>query len=918
MSSDRLYDLLPAAIRARDEQSGGALRAMLAAISGQIERVEGDIAQLYDNWFIETAEEWAVPYIADLLGVRLPRPVPGEDDSPDTSLRAYVANTLAYRRRKGTAAILEDLARDLTGWPSRGVEFFHLVQTSQNLNHRRPQAVSVSLRDRAALDRLDGAFETQVHTLDLRSSEDGRGRYHPRKAGLFLWRLRAYPLQNQPARRSTTHPYGYAFHPTGAPAPLFIRPQAQGAVGVTAGETQVPAPLRRLALGEDLEIYRAGFASKPPDQRPADSRFYGPNRSLVVRVNGLPLPPAEVIAWNLEQWERPPGTVEGLLSGDLSAFPALAGPPSLRVMIGDAGSRDLLLAAKPTTLEEARALLESALRAASAADGFARARVVAHLNRLFILPGVNGAAVQVAPTGSDAASAAALKLTAAAGATHQRGVFGAELDWLPGPLDAFPRVLCSMGAVADRLVSFAARPTSPAEARLLFENALRAASPDPAFTQAGVYRLGDRLLVLSGTPGSAPRFAPSPADRASFDLLGLHDRVAIDPLMGRLAFPIGAEPANPAAVRVDFCYGAQADLGGGAYPRLATPLPDGAQTFHAGGAKTLSQALTDWKNAGSRPAQILLDDAGPFDEAALSVVLPGSAFLSIRAAPGVFPLLRLASPASVAAPAEGAAFELDGVLVEGALELKGGLRFTARHATFLPGRGLDESGEPLAPAQPSLFAGSADAGEMQVTLERCISGPVLLPVEATRFSARDCILQAPPGSVVLGADLLNHPGPAAHLERCTLFGNVTVRLFELASECIFEGTVVALRAQAGCVRFCYFPAGMAQVPAPYRCQPDLALGLLADRTDLSAARKAEERARLLARVRPEFTSRRYPHPAYGQLSRSTPAELTAGAQDGSEMGAFHHLQQTLREANLRAALDEYTPLHIEPVLIFVS
>lgn len=147
---------------------------------------------------------------------------------------------------------------------------------------------------------------------------------------------------------------------------------------------------------------------------------------------------------------------------------------------------------------------------------------------------------------------------------------------------------------------------------------------------------------------------------------------------------------------------------------------------------------------------------------------------------------------------------------------------------------------------------------------------------------------------------------------------MTVRLFELASECIFEGTVVALRAQAGCVRFCYFPAGMAQVPAPYRCQPDLALGLLADRTDLSAARKAEERARLLARVRPEFTSRRYPHPAYGQLSRSTPAELTAGTQDGSEMGAFHHLQQTLREANLRAALDEYTPLHIEPVLIFVS
>lgn len=38
-------------------------------------------------------------------------------------MRAWVANTLAYRRRKGTALVLEQLARDVTGWPATAVEF---------------------------------------------------------------------------------------------------------------------------------------------------------------------------------------------------------------------------------------------------------------------------------------------------------------------------------------------------------------------------------------------------------------------------------------------------------------------------------------------------------------------------------------------------------------------------------------------------------------------------------------------------------------------------------------------------------------------------------------------------------------------------------------------------------------------------
>ena len=119
MSND-LFDLLPAVYRLRDAAQGDPLRALLDVIDTEVQRIEDDIEGLYDNWFIETCAEWVVPYIGDLLGVRPLTPI----EAAGFSQRGYVANTIAYRRRKGTAAVLEQLARDVTGWPARAVEFF--------------------------------------------------------------------------------------------------------------------------------------------------------------------------------------------------------------------------------------------------------------------------------------------------------------------------------------------------------------------------------------------------------------------------------------------------------------------------------------------------------------------------------------------------------------------------------------------------------------------------------------------------------------------------------------------------------------------------------------------------------------------------------------------------------------------------
>src|SRR5215470_5779752 len=142
---DRLYELLPAFYRLRDIEQGEPLKAMLAVIAEQIAVLEEDLNQLYDDQFIETCAEWVVPYIGDLVGTR------GLFVFPNAtfSQRAQVANTIAYRRRKGTAAVLEQLARDVTAWPASAVEYFQLLATTQYMNHLRPYNISVtSLRRR--------------------------------------------------------------------------------------------------------------------------------------------------------------------------------------------------------------------------------------------------------------------------------------------------------------------------------------------------------------------------------------------------------------------------------------------------------------------------------------------------------------------------------------------------------------------------------------------------------------------------------------------------------------------------------------------------------------------------------------------------------------------------------------------------
>ncbi len=69
MNADRLYNLLPMIYRLKDAGEHESLRALLAVIESELKTIELDIDALYDNWFIETCDEWVVPHIGELLGI---------------------------------------------------------------------------------------------------------------------------------------------------------------------------------------------------------------------------------------------------------------------------------------------------------------------------------------------------------------------------------------------------------------------------------------------------------------------------------------------------------------------------------------------------------------------------------------------------------------------------------------------------------------------------------------------------------------------------------------------------------------------------------------------------------------------------------------------------------------------------------
>lgn len=309
ITPEALYALLPAHTRVRDAEMDGPLQAFVALLAREGAVLEENIEQLLDNAFIETCAPWAVPYVGGTIGYRALHNV-GADT---ISMRAEAANTIPYRRRKGTPAVLEQLAADVTGWPAKVVEYFQLVATCQHMNHirlsprgiaahlpaRPDHHVTADLRDPARMEQLGTAFDPVTRSIDVRSIErsPGRksigGRHHLPNIGLHLYRLLPLsvsrvalrPVEDGDDRR-------FLFDPLGAPRQLFQFPLPQDAITTLARPEHMPLPITRRML----------------DANPA--LWYGQDRGFVLWQGDIPIPVAQIIACDLSDdgpgWNHAP------------------------------------------------------------------------------------------------------------------------------------------------------------------------------------------------------------------------------------------------------------------------------------------------------------------------------------------------------------------------------------------------------------------------------------------------------------------------------------------------------------------------------------------------------------------------------------------------------------------------------------
>lgn len=275
-----LFDRLPEIYRVRDAEQAppDQLRAYLGAVEQAFGALHDNIGQLYDDLFIDTCDDWVIPYLADLLGTTHLKGEP-------RTLRADVADTIALRRRKGTLGAVERLAVNLTGWACRAVELRENLGWTQHLNHQRPDAGgtppyqdarlialghrlmprggTAPIRDPAALALLGTPFDNFACTADVKPGNDFARHVNLPNLAVFLWRLIDYRLRLvQPLARGATdlgvQPPGRArfavrfdLHPLDMPVVLFntSRPgflQAGTSGGVVSPLTEadaVPGPM---------------------------------------------------------------------------------------------------------------------------------------------------------------------------------------------------------------------------------------------------------------------------------------------------------------------------------------------------------------------------------------------------------------------------------------------------------------------------------------------------------------------------------------------------------------------------------------------------------------------------------------------------------------------------------------------------
>jgi hypothetical protein len=366
--AEKLWDWIPEIYRHEDglAQNPGVLRAIVEIIAAQAAIARRSVDQLWNDSQIDTADDWAVPYIGDLVATRLLSALnlPGR--------RVDVAKTVFYRRRAGTPLVIETLTRDIGRWDSAVVEGFkRLARTRHGFDPEpdplrgpvtlTPPGGLADLRAARTSELVDGAFDEFAHTADFRRLAGYAGRWNIPKVNVHVFRQAALRVA-----RATPVDLGgdcYAVDPSGRDVALFrpgLRADPQSWRPAREWEVAAPIPCRLLnAANYQLRAEDVPAGIEGPLTPLVGQLVRGATRlraTLAALLGGPPTPDqmveilAAAITADSPKRNLVPSAVALAISADSSAAPL---KPEL-ILAGDLGSWGMGVVLPP----EARAVVD--------------------------------------------------------------------------------------------------------------------------------------------------------------------------------------------------------------------------------------------------------------------------------------------------------------------------------------------------------------------------------------------------------------------------------------------------------------------------------------------------------------------------------------------------------------------------------
>jgi hypothetical protein len=852
---DRLYRLLPVVYRQRDEELGGQLRDLLRVIAEQVNLVEDDIRQLYENWFIETCQDWVVPYIGELIGFQ---PVheagepggAGESEARNRILipRREVARTIQSRRRRGTLALLEEVARDAAGWPARAVEFSRLLSVTQTVNSanlKRGRLIDVREVDR--LDLVDGPFENLAHTPDMRriNSHATTGRYNLAEIGLFVWRLKEYPVTMGQAAclEESGMPYAYTFSFLGNDAPLFARTRPETDPAHIADESNLPVPIRRRAFEQDIKSAQ--------ERRQKVSRYYGEGKSMQIWTG---------VADDGSKIAIRPVALRRIIPADLSDWNRYRTPQGK-------------VAVDPV------------------------------LGRIAFHP-------DDSPAGVWASFYYGFSADMGGGQYHrQLRQFGRTGLFTEFDFKDLVGLARQLKTPASPLNQYVAEQLSAETKQLLKDYDGSDQMPD-GLRKSLVAALSKDLnrLLFDERLFDKKRFADTSLDDETERLIGrLLEGKLLREEVGRLNRRLLEQAYRDELAEYFRLY----RVGEG---QAITSIEKAVELWRRDLPRTAIIEITD-NGVYSEPLDIRLDRGQSLQIRAADRKRPIIYLHELRKNRPEW--LTITSRTGGCFVLEGVLLTGRSMLIEGAVE-QVRIRHCTLVPGWGIGPDCDPKrpGKPSIEMKRTdcrLMIEQSIVGSIQVNKDEVRSDPLEIRITDSVVDATSDEREA------VGAASWPRAHAVLRVERSTVIGQVQVNAIALAEDSIFTGLISVTRRQTGCMRFCYVPPRSRTPRRyncqPDLVEALVAREF--DRPEQADERKQALQGERV-RVRPQFNSTRYGRPDYCQLAQTCAVEITRGSSDNSEMGVFHNLFQPQRAASLGARLLEFLPAGAEAEIIFVS